>query len=320
VTPGDAVRENPTKSQLRHDPVIVGAAVAFTALAAWLLLRTSDDQETQPAAAPPPPPPPHRPARTPDQWARDKISRMTTWWNAPFGAALRAFTPLVMSGLPAQAIMGFCGNGEGVTHDTVESGRSALHEYGPMGTEGGPASATNDPTPGSRYGVFARDPVTVALLGHPADTTHDAWKTKPDEQAAVGLVSLRRHGRDTSRALGALGARSEGSVWFFALLCMGWSAGDGRAAHEVNAFAPRLRGVPERDRFAALAQAVVDAQASGTAFDYDNPSWTVLRTAQKIEGGRLLAARTGGDPDWFGPRLSLATQTELVRLGEAREQ
>jgi hypothetical protein len=127
---------------------------------------------------------------------------------------------------------------------------------------------------------------------------------------------MRAHGAETARRVGALAPRDPGSLWAWALLCLGWSAGDPRAARHLAPFAARLATVPERERFAALVNAVIETHTSGPALSHANPAYSVLRTAQKIEGGRLMAQQTGGDPEWFGPTLPPTTQAELLRLAE----
>ncbi len=241
----------------------------------------------------------------PIQWARDKIGRMRTW-EAPAGKGryptvgpiLREFVPLVLPGVPWQAIAGFAANGEYPWANTTEAvPKQGFHEMGLLGTEGGlRTKPAPDPDPSGKYNSYGRlhdhADVKLCLGGRAATMVHNAWKTAIEDQLAVGLVDVRSDGRELAALLPpSIRPQSEASTWFCALAFMSWSAGAGGAAKHVRPFAPALALVDESARWGTLIRLVAAGPARPKG--HGNPAYTIARTWQKLEAGRLLGDETG---------------------------
>jgi hypothetical protein len=254
----------------------------------------------------------------PIQWGRDKLGNMRTWFP-PIGPKryptvaliLQRFAAVLFPGVPWQAFAGFCANGEYPWANTTEGVHSQpFHEIGLMGTPAGMRDKpAPDPDPNGRYNTYGKlhaHPDVLRVLvddahpsGRPATMVPNAWKTAIADQLAVGFVDVRGNGRSVASMLDPrIRPASESSTWFVALAFAGWSAGPGRAASHVRAHTEALVAVAEADRWATW----IRIAAAGPALHkgHENPAYTVARTWQKLEAGRLLSEETGDRcPAWF---------------------
>ena len=151
-----------------------------------------------------------------------------------------------------------------------------------------------------------------------------AWQTDVAAQAAVGLVNLRKRLDSVNRAAPAgTGASDPASVWAVALAFAGWSAGVGGLTTHLRRYAAPIAAAPEAGKLAAWVAAVVaDARAgryNGVAARHgSNAAYTLMRTLQKIEAGKVLAASV--DParlGWF-PTIASADQLAITRAAFGR--
>jgi hypothetical protein len=242
----------------------------------------------------------HRPAAHPEIWTN-----------------IVAMAAKIFPGADACAFMGFCANGESLAANTTESvPKQEFHEMGIFGTEGGlrdkPAP---DPNPKGRYCSWAAlaDDVDVrALLGGKSATmVPNAWKHEADDQCAVGLVNIRRHARSVFAALDPrIGPASDGSLWFTAVGFMAWSAGGPGATSHIKPHVEALAAVPENQRWGALMVEISKTHPHG--FRHLNAAYSIARTAQKLEAGRMLQEDIGPVCNaWFDERLINADRAEL---------
>jgi hypothetical protein len=260
---------------------------------------------------------------SPTSWGREKLPKMRRWLqdkdlrakkllDVPVGSTLRAMTPQVFPGVPAEAIAGFCANAN-VTENTTEGIRAQpFHEMGLFGTEGGPrAGPAPNPDPNAKdnsWGKLANHPLVRQLLGgRSATMEHNRWKTQIPDQVAIGLVNVRRHGENVVRLLDARlrpDVSTSSSPFFVACCFMGWSAGDGTAAKHFNRFADALARVPENQRWGRFLREVAEGVRSNRLNlrglrKHRSPAYSALRTWQKLAAGQLLAKEVGGTVAWF---------------------
>jgi hypothetical protein len=257
-------------------------------------------------------------AGNPIQWGRDKLPNMRTWFP-PAGpkryptvaTLLEQFAAKIFPGVPWQAFAGFCANGEYPWANTTEGvPDQQFHEVGLAGTPAGlRAKPAPDPDANGKYNTYGRlhaHADVVALLadaahpqGRPATMVPNAWKTAIADQLAVGFLDIRGNGRSVASLLDPrLRPASESSTWFIALAFAGWSAGPGRAAAHVKARTAELAAVAEADRWGTWIR--IAAAGPGGHKGHQNPAYTVARTWQKLEAGRLLSEESGDRcPAWF---------------------
>jgi len=256
---------------------------------------------------------------SPAMWAREKLNKMRRWWadqsKLRVGTTLRRMTPNVLPGVPAQAIAGFCANGDVAENTTDRNPRQGFHEIGLFGTEAGPHDGpAPNPDPKAEdnsWGRLAANPRVVKLLGRRATMVPDAWKTAIPDQVAVGLVNLLERGLKVARRLDPSikpNTRGELSIYFVACCFMGWSAGAKGAADHLNRFKSALAAVPERERWGAFLRAVATGIQSGRLHlrglrKHRSVAFSAQRTWQKLAAGELLARETGGRVEWFDTGL-----------------
>ncbi len=270
-------------------------------------------------------------AGNPIQWGRDKLPRMRTWEPPAgkgryptVGATLREFVPIVLPGIPWQAIAGFAANGEYPWANTTEAVKAQpFHEMGLMGTEGGArAKPCPDPDRNGRYNSYGKlhdhADVRECLGGRSATMVRNAWKTAIADQLAVGLVDIRSDGRELAALLDPrIRPVSEASTWFVALAFSSWSAGAAGAAKHIRPHASALAVVDESARWGTLIRLVAAGPARPKG--HSNPAYTVARTWQKLEAGRLLGDETGPTCSaWFDYGLGAdhaALCAEIARKG-----
>lgn len=269
--------------------------------------------------------------QTPDAFAAGYLGAMQSRWSSPIGTAIQSFMPTVFPGAPAEAILGFtteAGTVNPATDDTATDGsNNSFHEIGYFQTEAGPASGPA-PNPDSavaynNWGQLASDSTVTSLLGHAATMVADAWKTAIPDQAAVGMVNIRKHARAVAAQLPAsIRPSGDGTLWAMAMGFMGFGAGDGGAAQTVNRYASQLATVDEAHRWGALIDAVLtDAHdhggLPGTPGHHGNPAFDVLRAWQKLATGKALATANGNSVAWFDTGLGAQDATAQQGIDDA---
>jgi hypothetical protein len=244
---------------------------------------------------------------------------MLARWNGALGPVVRQYGPPVWPGVPPEALVGFTSISSGATDDTTAAG---FHEVGYWQTPAGLVSEGAAPTAGSTrntYRGLATGAAAQQLLGRSADLTANAWKTALADQTVVGLLDLRGGYLSTANRLQSTqGWNPEGASaqtqWFIG--CTAFSAGPGGAYKALEAFAPLVVGAYAAG-FLGWLQGIVQHWRSGSHEGMSNPGhhgnwgYDALRTWQKWECGRALAAAVGGDTNWFALGLEAAAFAEL---------
>lgn len=215
---------------------------------------------------------------TPDAYARGKRRQLEARWRGGseanpqgLGHWLERFVPQVLefAEIPPVAFLGFTAIATGQTEVT------SANEWGFF------------QTPGRSYERLAQSELVRQLLGRAADPTQ--WRSRPDEQTAVGLADLRAH----YLALQGQGfSSSPGTVWRCALAFAGFSAGTGGVVQAWGAWRGQLEQTPEAQRFERLGGWIVErarTQALAPRSAHPNPAYTWLRTAQKLACGFQVA-------------------------------
>lgn len=279
--------------------------------------------------------------RTPTVYVGEKLAMIRRRAASPFGQAVQRMVGTVWPGVPWEAFLGFTalsmapGDPAGITEDTGALDRNTgrpmnrFHEIGPFQTEAGPSQgypggALEAPAPGDADNSWKRlhNDATVRQLlgGRDATMVPGAWRTAPDDQAAVGLVSLKRHSAGTNRMLDArIRPADPASLWNVAVAFTGFSAGDSAAAATINRYADSLARVPEAQRWGAFLEEVARDVARSTTgtrarpwtiAGHRNPAYDALRTEQKLAVGRALA-EGGPRAAWFA--VALADRAAMER-------
>ena len=286
-------------------------------------------------------------AADPRVWARDKRDRMarrTREWGDLVAHASDVLTP----GVPVCAHLGFAANGardenttgwiscsEREREEALRLGRKPLggdphtgygrvdgddlHELGAWGVEGGhvPERVATGDCPWAMLAVS--DGVRKVL--DRAAVTGSAWHGAHEDQIAVGVANLARHSRQIRAKLPASLAWADDAkpwdLWRWALSMMSWSAGTGGAARHVARWERELATLPASKRWGALVRLASTWQGDGVK--HARPSYSVLRTAQKLEAARLTADAAA--LAWLDDGLDVdreAVYAALVRSAEGR--
>lgn len=273
------------------------------------------------------------PANTPSAYAAGKLRTLRGWWNSPIsgggptppGAIVRRMLPVFFPGVPPEVHLGFASNGGWHEDTAFAQDHAPFHEVGGYGSSGGP---WNVPFPNSNTSVENEwyrthdDDAVVRMLGRsasmgPFETGRNSINIPLEDQIAIGINSIRTHADAANRSLPAsIRYADPNSLWATALGFIGWSAGAGRAAHQIAPYADRLAQVPEHQRWDAyLYHLAQDVQAGRVPYgtdQYDNPAYGATRTQQKLMAGRELALNTGGNVAWFGAH-DVAVEDTLAR-------
>jgi hypothetical protein len=282
---------------------------------------------------------------TPTGWASSVLPLIRRYMADGVAAAIARIGAIITPGVPPAAWVGVACNG-GVNSNTTgwvtgsDAERSAaavaghtplipskawstgddswsnrgFHELGIFGEEGGDARGPA-PAPGSRWAQDAVSVPVVAALGHAATVVPGGWRAIPD-QTAVGLAGLARHGREVRSQLPAElrwqvntdGTPLRWTQWVFVCSVMGWSAGSTGAARHLGRW-PELGSVDEDRRWGAWLTRLVDEVRPGTPRSHGNPYYSGVRTAQKMEAGRLAGPLLGdaAAAAWLDPGLGADT-------------
>lgn len=259
----------------------------------------------------------------PDAWARDKRSKLQRYAEGEVASFSRAARDVMLPGVPVAALLGFAANGARnenttgwIVGDDAErahalivgrkplggdprdgygavGGKPSLHELGPFGVEAGytPSAVATDA--GCPWVSLARSEGVRTVLARDG-VTGPRWHGAVEDQCVIGVANLRRH-------LGAVRSRLDESLqwdpdapvtlWGYALAMMSWSAGSGGAAKHVHRYTLALASAPEAQRWGLFVR--LAAGYTGDGHRHARPSYSALRTAQKLSAGRLAAQWTG---------------------------
>lgn len=213
----------------------------------------------------------------PHRYAAEKLPIMLQRWQSEAGDAVRRMGPAIFPGAPPQALLAVTANSMG-PHERYCEGFCAVGLY---------------QIPESTWHRLRTHPDVVRLLGRPAP---EDWQASVSAQVATGLVSLREDLHQVARQVGWDLIGEANTPWAYAVAIMGYVVGPSGAARILQRFAPQLREVSAHRRFAKLIELTATEGRRDSAYP-------VLRAWQRFETGRLLAARTGGDLQWFSAGL-----------------
>jgi hypothetical protein len=164
-----------------------------------------------------------------------------------------------------------------------------LHELGAWGVEGGhvPERVATGDCP---WVTGARSDGVRKVLDRAGVEGHE-WHGAHEDQIAIGVWNLARHSRQIRAKLPPALAWADDAkpwcLWRWAMSMMSWSAGTGGASRHVARYADALAAVPHAQRWGALVR--LASTYDGDGRKHGRPSYSVLRTAQKIEAARLTA-------------------------------
>ena len=272
-------------------------------------------------------------SRVPTTYGTAKQPTMRARWNGALGTALRRMAPLAWPGVPPEAFCGFTAISTGASENTAIAANNRFAEIGLFQTSAG-ARSTPDETSGPYPAVartnqenkwldlHASELVRRLLGGRDATMVHNAWIAAIDDQTAVGLAMLLAHEQSAAQQMRAdTRPASLATSWAIGVAFTSFSTGSGGAARALNTWAADAARAGEQDRWSAVfAAAARDARAGvasgGRAGQHGNKFYDLLRTAQKLESGRLLAVSVGGNAAWF-PRMSTADQEAVTRAAFA---
>ncbi len=277
----------------------------------------------------------------PEAWAhdkRDKVRRYVADLSPIIARASAALTP----GVPVAAHIGFAVNGSrrsnttgwitGSEEERVEAlrtgvkplggnpragygavGSQDLHELGPWGVEGNrcPELVATGACP---WAMLAVTEGVRSVLGR-SGATGAGWRDDVDAQVVIGVANLARHSRLMNAKLPAALRWDDAAPWSFwrwFLTSMAWSAGEGGTARHVGRYIAALSAAPEASRVAVFAREA--STYAGDGSKHARPSYSVLRTLQKIEAARLAALSTSDTADlsWLAADVDAATIAALV--------
>ena len=273
-------------------------ALALAAAAAGALVLLARPRASRlvptPSSSPARPVTASRCARTPDVYAAEKLSTLRRWYTGPEGDALRRYLPAITwrgfraDAIPVAAWLGFASNSSGALDDTPGDSFHALGLYGIEST---------------RLPRLLANPTVRAVLGG----TPSTWQNV-SAQTVMGVVNVLDH---YATAMGAQTAPTAGTWPEWVLACQAWSSGPGITARWWRATSATVLAADDATRWAAWVNALshVPGRSPGT---HAWPLYSLLRAAQKWGAGLALANAVGNLPEWFGPAMPAAVQSDLA--------
>lgn len=284
----------------------------------------------------------------PEVWAQDKKSKAKRYAVGEVADAIRKGGYVLSNGVPVSAWIGVCCNGGRNENTTgwikcdedekvaaAKSGKTplgrdysptgdaypnhGLHELGPLGVEAGNAPGLVAPS-GSPWAEGAVSEGVRKVLGREGITTIGGWHGAVTDQLVIGMWNNVRHGRGVRAKLDPRlqwpvsdkGNPKSWGMWAFACATMGWSAGDSGAARHINRYADQLANVPEVLRWGAFVR--LAATYDGGGRKHSRPSYSALRTCQKIAAGRLAAVELKESLAWFADGLDMGRESLMRSL------
>ena len=253
----------------------------------------------------------------PRAWARDKRDRMTRR-TREWGDLVERASAILTPGVPVAAHLGFAANGgrdENTTGwiscsdreraEALTLGRKPLggdprtgygavtsddlHELGAWGVEGG--HVPDEVATGDCAWVRGARSDGVRKVLDRAGVEGADWHGAHEDQIAIGVWNLARHAAQIRAKVDprlSWGVDDKPStLWRWALTMMSWSAGTGGAARHVARYVDALAALPEAQRWGAFVR--LAATYDGDGKRHARPSYSALRTCQKIEAARLTA-------------------------------
>lgn len=270
-----------------------------------------------------------RDARTglPEAYAREKRRMLEKRWEGPAGDALRRMVPRAWPGVPALVFLGFTGFSTSPRENTTTARPDQeFHEVGlfqvEAGLRDGPAPNPDPRAEYNAWGALHDDPLVRELLGgRDATMRPGAWADAIDDQVAVGLANLLRHGAAFARAVPELAPRDAGSLWAVATAFTTFSRGRGQSERVMATLAAKIAGISEAARWTVWAEtlcleALKGADGIDTRPGRKGAGYGWARTHQKLTCGRIVAQSVGDQAalDWYGPDLAPSTALTLTRL------
>lgn len=257
----------------------------------------------------------------PRAYAREKLKKLRGWKHGEIGEITRRFAAIAFPEVPVDVLLGFTASAEGPEDNTTEKHKTQhFHEVGlyqvEAGLRGGPAPNPNPKAEHNCWGRLHDSALVRQMLGRPATMEPDGWRDSLEDQIAVGLAHLRRHGDRIQELLGADVPDERWSNWYFLCAFTAFSRGEGQALKVIRPYFHRICATPEDTRWTHLRRLVVeDCRARrlgiGSQQGGHGACYALVRTEQKYESAYLLASNTDGQTGWFASRYPETDQGEL---------
>lgn len=235
----------------------------------------------------------------PRQYAQGKLSTMLSRWNGAAGQYVREYGPLIWPDVPPEALMAFSANSTGSTEAITDAGFWEIGLYNtPAGSPSQPAAT------GGAWASIARGDTFRQLVGR-SGVTGSGWQTAIEDQVVIGLLDYRNGIANVANRIpqDVRPASPPSTQWAWACGAFGYVSSTG-AVIAINEHLAQVRAVTEQWRFGALLAATAESGFSRQT------AYPMVRAWQRLECGRLLAERTGGDVGWFD--LGLGQYTDAV--------
>jgi len=260
-------------------------------------------------------------------WPQNQVSsyvdrhadEVLSWWMGDVGRYINQFWPMAFGAdLPSFSAFGFASNG-GPNEDTSTSAaHAAFAELGLFGVSAGPWNLPHPNTDRGAENQWAdlyASPLVREMLHRAACMTPGCWLPAsgglPD-QIAVGIVSLVVHYQRTVAALPEALRPTKASSWQSAIMNMGWSAGDSRAARILSA-APQVKRLDDgrlavtdaRGALIDYADSVSDAQELASAVtELHTTELAQIPEEKRFAQINRLYAISAYESGFLGPQLT----------------
>lgn len=251
----------------------------------------------------------------PRAYAFTKIDEMLVRWGDASGDAVRRYGPIIWPGVPPQALIALGANSTGATEAISTAG---FWEIGRWNTPAGDPSQ-EPATGGAWYAIATGD--YFRQLTNRRGVTGSGWSRALADQAIIGMIDYRNKINSINNRIPSdiqvpspdqwADYRYTATQWAWACGAMGY-VNSTPAVAAINAVASQLRAFREPYRFGALL-----GFTAQVGYTYES-SYPLVRAWQRLEVGRLLAERTGGDTAWFDTHLQQFTDPVEHLITQAR--
>lgn len=264
------------------------------------------------------------PDNRPSVYASDKAEKLAAWWGNDVGAWKRAMWAKRFR-LPSFAAFGFCSNGDIGENTGLAQDHAAFSEITEWGISAGPwdmPAPNRDTSVENNYYRLHDSARVYSMLGRNACMVADCWRPEngglPDTNA-IGTCTLEDHMNGTALRLAPQLRPTWASPYQMDLFCLGWSAGNSRAAAQlgnvhrvverggafavVDSLGLQLVSVPDAAAAAQVASGATARWADefGAVPEQDRLAWIGRRYATAAYAGvPILGAPYTYDNVWHG--------------------
>jgi len=219
----------------------------------------------------------------PRAYAARKADEMVNRWQGEPGLYVRQYGHAIWS-TPYESLIAFGANSTGPSEVICSS-------FCAIGYWNTPTGSRETLANGGAWRAIATSDEFDRLVGRQGHLG-PGWERAILDQAVIGMIDYRNGIGNVRGIPEDLRPTTLGSQWAWACGVFGYVTATG-AIQAINAHADFLRGYDESRRFGALLAAVAEAGFTRTT------AYPLVRAWQRLECGRALAERTGGDLAWF---------------------